>query len=109
MPVVVVPTVPTRAAAERVGIPDRAPVGQWPLTGPLLGVLVGLVVAVVVDVRLGLLTLGASLAVAATLRLMLPERTCGWLANRTRALDVALLIGCAAGLVFAVFYDGPTG
>jgi hypothetical protein len=59
----------------------------------------GLLLAGVLDWRLGTLTVGLALLLAAGLRLTLPARTAGWLAVRTRAIDAALLLGLGFAVV----------
>lgn len=79
-------------------MPRERPVGQrlltrevWPVVPPLLGMLVGLAVLATGDWRLGLLIIGAAVALAGVIRLVLPERLAGLLAVRRRWLDVVIL------------------
>ena len=69
------------------------------------GIGLALVLTVLAGPTTGGLLLGADLAVAAVLRLVLPVRIAGALAVRSRAVDVAVLLvlavacGLLAGLV----------
>ena len=58
-----------------------------------------LVIATRSDWRLGIQLLGASLLIAATLRLILAKRDAGMLAVRNRFLDVFILTGAGAALI----------
>ncbi|TFV53539.1 DUF3017 domain-containing protein [Blastococcus sp. TF02A-35] len=72
-------------------------VRQLPLLAVLVAVGTGLLLVTVEHWRLGLVVVGLSLVGAALLRLLLPVRRVGFLAVRSRAVDVVLLSG--AGLV----------
>lgn len=63
----------------------------WPVVPPLLGMTVGLGILAMGDWRLGLLIIGAAVALAGLIRLVLPERLAGLLAVRHRWLDVVIL------------------
>ncbi len=65
-------------------------------------VLAGLIVTGVSDWRLGLRLVSGGLALAAVLRLVLPDRDAGMLAVRHRVLDVALLVVLAVALFVLV-------
>jgi len=71
-------------------------VRQLPLLAVLAVVAVGLVLVAVEHWRRGLTVMGLALVGAALLRLFLPERRVGFLAVRSRPVDVVLL--AAAGL-----------
>jgi len=71
-------------------------VRQLPLLAVLAVVGVGLALVTVEHWRRGLTVMGLALVGAALLRLLLPERRVGFLAVRSRPVDVVLL--AAAGL-----------
>lgn len=66
----------------------------------LAGLGLGLSLAVLVDWRVGVRWMAAALIFAAVCRLLLPHRQAGMLAVRNRTVDVALLVGVGAALVF---------
>ena len=74
---------------------------QLPLLAVLLTVGVGLVVVTVGHWRRGLVVIGLALVVAGLLRLLLPERRAGFLAVRSRPVDVVLMAG--VGVVLTAF------
>ncbi len=71
-------------------------VRQLPLLAVLAVVGIGLALVVVEHWRRGLTVMGLALVGAAVLRLFLPERRVGFLAVRSRPVDVVML--AAAGL-----------
>jgi hypothetical protein len=73
---------------------------QLPLLAVLVAVGLGLFVVAVNRWRLGLVIVGLALIGAAVLRLLLPVRRAGFLAVRSRPVDVVLLAG--TGLALAV-------
>ena len=73
---------------------------QLPLLAVLVAVAVGLLVVAFDHWRLGLVIVGLALIGAAVLRLLLPVRRAGFLAVRSRPVDVVLL--AATGLAVAV-------
>ncbi|MBN1093897.1 DUF3017 domain-containing protein [Blastococcus sp. TML/M2B] len=75
-------------------------VRQLPLLAVLAAVVVGLLLVTVEHWRTGLVVMGLALVAAAVLRLLLPERRVGFLAVRSRPVDVVLLT--AAGLALSV-------
>jgi hypothetical protein len=75
-------------------------VRQWPLFVVLLGVAVGLAMVALDHWRRGLVIVGLALVVAALFRLLLPLPRLGFLAVRSRTMDVTLTAG--AGLTIAV-------
>lgn len=75
-------------------------VRQLPLLVTLVAVAVGLLLVTVAHWRRGLVVIGVALVGAALLRLLLPVRRVGFLAVRSRLVDVLLLAG--AGVALAV-------
>jgi hypothetical protein len=75
-------------------------VRQLPLLAVLVAVGAGLLLVTFEHWRIGLVVLGLSLVVAALLRLLLPARRVGFLAVRSRPVDVVLLAG--SGLTLTV-------
>jgi hypothetical protein len=73
---------------------------QLPLLAVLVAVAVGLAMVALEHWRRGLLVLGLALVGAAVLRLVLPERRVGFLAVRSRPVDVVLMAG--TGIAVAV-------
>ena len=69
-------------------------VRQLPLLAVLIAVGVGLVLVTFEHWRRGLVVIGISLLGAAALRLFLPVRRVGFLAVRSRPVDVTLMAGC---------------
>lgn len=79
----------------------RLSLAQWPITLVLAGVGVALLLVATDHFRRGSVVLTASVLVAAFLRLLLPEKDAGWLAVRSRVVDVSTL--GVLGLALAVF------
>ena len=75
-------------------------VRQLPLLAVLVSVGVGLLLVTFEHWRIGLVVVGLSLVGAGVLRLLLPARRVGFLAVRSRAVDVVLLAG--VGLTLTV-------
>jgi hypothetical protein len=73
---------------------------QLPLLAVLVAVGVGLLMVTFDHWRRGLVLMGLALAGAALLRLLLPVRRAGFLAVRSRPVDVVVLAGI--GLALAV-------
>jgi hypothetical protein len=73
----------------------------WPLVIVLIGVATALILVALDAFRRGAVVLGASVLLAAFLRLLLPEDQAGWLAVRSRRVDVAVLgvLGLAITIV----------
>jgi hypothetical protein len=71
---------------------------QLPLLGVLVAVGGGLLVVTFGHWRQGLVVIGLTLVVAAVLRLLLPERSVGFLAVRSRPVDVVLMAGAGTAL-----------
>lgn len=72
---------------------------ELPLLLVLGVVLLGLAVGAAVQWRLGALLVGAALALAALLRLVLPVRRSGLLVVRSRRLDVSVLLGLGTAVL----------
>jgi hypothetical protein len=75
-------------------------VRQLPLLAVLVTVGIGLLLVTFGHWRRGLVVIGLTLVAAALLRAFLPVRRVGFLAVRSRPVDVVLLAG--TGLVFTV-------
>jgi hypothetical protein len=75
-------------------------VRQLPLLAVLISVGIGLLLVTFEHWRRGLVVIGITLVAAALLRLLLPVRRVGFLAVRSRPVDVVLLTG--AGLALTV-------
>ena len=75
-------------------------VRQLPLLAVLVAVGVGLLLVTFEHWRIGLVVVGLSLVGAGALRLLLPVRRVGFLAVRSRVIDVVLLAG--VGLTLTV-------
>jgi hypothetical protein len=75
-------------------------VRQLPLLAVLIAVGVGLLMVTFEHWRKGLVVVGVALVGGAVLRLLLPVRRVGFLAVRSRPVDVVLLAG--TGLALAV-------
>ena len=80
---------------------------QLPLLAVLVAVAVGLGMVALEHWRRGLLVLGLALVGAGVLRLVLPVRTVGFLAVRSRPVDVVLMAG--AGIAVAVLSGAVPG
>ena len=73
---------------------------QLPLLVVIVAVGVGLLMVTFEHWRIGLVVIGLALVGGAVLRLLLPVRRVGFLAVRSRPVDVLLLAGC--GVLLAV-------
>ena len=73
---------------------------QLPLLALIIAVGVGLLMVTFEHWRKGLVVVGVALVVTAVLRLLLPVRQMGFLAVRSRPVDVILLAG--AGLALTI-------
>jgi hypothetical protein len=71
---------------------------QLPLLALIIAVGVGLLMVAFEHWRKGLVVAGIALCVAAVLRLLLPVRRMGFLAVRSRPVDVLLLAGAGVAL-----------
>jgi hypothetical protein len=75
-------------------------VRQWPLGLVLLAVAAGMVLVAVEYWRRGLIVMGLAVVGAGLLRLVLPVRRAGFLAVRSRVIDLVLYLG--TGLTLTV-------
>jgi hypothetical protein len=75
---------------------------QLPLLAVLVVVAIGLLAVTFDHWRGGLVLVGLALIGAAAMRLLLPERRLGFLAVRTRPVDVVLLAGAGVTLTVVV-------
>ena len=95
-------------------VPIRPPAkrrwfAQWPITLVLLGVLFSMGLIASDYFRRGCVVLSASVLLAAFLRLLLPDDDAGWLAVRSRKIDVVILGALGIGLsVFAFWVPAPS-
>ncbi|MDP1877585.1 MAG: DUF3017 domain-containing protein [Actinomycetota bacterium] len=80
---------------------------QWPISLVLLGVTIAMVMIGLDYFRRGCIVLSASVLLAAFLRLLLPEGEAGWLASRSRKVDVAVLAVLGIGLALFTFWVPP--
>ena len=82
---------------------------QWPLMLVLIGLVVSLVVVADDHFRRGAVLFAAFVVGAFFLRLILPDRDAGWLAVRSRAVDLACLGFLGLSLsVFALIVPSPS-
>ena len=82
-------------------------VRQWPLLVVIVAVGLGLLLVAADRWRTGLVVMGLALVAAGLLRLLLPVRRIGFLAVRSRPVDVVLLAGVGVMLtVFALAIPG---
>jgi hypothetical protein len=86
----------------RVAVPETR-VTQWPFLLVVVVGLGGLALIALGRLQQGVVGLAVAVGLAALLRLLLPERTAGWLVSRHRLLDVAALAVMALALVATVF------
>jgi DUF3017 family protein len=73
-------------------------VRQWPLFLVIVAVAAGLALVALEQWRRGLVVVGLALVGAALLRLLLPLPRVGFLAVRSRAVDVTLTAGAGAAV-----------
>lgn len=76
----------------------RATARQWPLIVVLAWICVAMLFVAGDRFRVGAVLLAASVVLALILRLVLTERGAGWLAVRSRGVDLAVLGVLAAAL-----------
>ncbi len=81
-----------------VAVEPREPVAQWPFLIVAIVALGALVLIGTGSMLQGLAGLVVATGLAALLRLVLPTRTAGWLASRSRGLDVAGFVVLAVAL-----------
>ena len=74
---------------------------QWPIAIVLLGIVIALVTIATDHFRRGSVILSAAVILAFFLRLLLPSKDAGWLAVRSRKVDLIVL--GALGLALAIF------
>lgn len=86
----------------RVAIPEPRAT-QWPFLLVIVVGVVGLGLIALGQLQQGVVGLAVAVGLAALLRLVLPERTAGWLVSRHRALDVLGFAALATALVATVF------
>jgi hypothetical protein len=95
---------PPRQRSQRPPLYLRRPllaglVRQWPLLVVIVTVAVGLLLVAAEQWRRGLVLMGLALILAGLLRLLLPLRRIGFLAVRSRPVDVALTTGAGLAVV----------
>ena len=81
-----------------MAVEPKAPVAQWPFLIVAILAIGGLVLIGTGSMLQGLAGLVVATGLAALLRLVLPTRTAGWLASRSRALDVTGFVVLALAL-----------
>jgi hypothetical protein len=81
---------------------------QWPLTAVIAVVAVGLLLVAAEQWRRGLVVMGVALLGATLLRLLLPVRRMGFLAVRSRPVDVTLTGAAGLALVLLAWNVPPT-
>lgn len=82
---------------------------QWPLSTVLVGLLISLIVVADDHFRRGSVLFAGFVVLAFFLRLFLPERDAGWLAVRSRRIDLLCLGFLGIGLsVFALIVPPPS-
>ncbi|HYN56283.1 MAG TPA: DUF3017 domain-containing protein [Motilibacterales bacterium] len=98
------------AAASVVAARDsRGPRFQWPLTVVLVGLVGSLIVVADDHFRRGSVLFAGFVVGAFFLRLLLPDRDAGWLAVRSRGVDLVCLGFLGIGLsVFALIVPPPS-
>ena len=99
-----------RAAASSGAVRERSgPRFQWPLTVVLLGLLLSLIVVASDHFRRGSVLFAVVVCMAFLMRLLLREREAGWLAVRSRMVDLACLGFLAVSLsVFSLIVPPPS-
>ena len=82
---------------------------QWPIAVVLFGVLIALVTIATDHFRRGAVILSAAVILAFFLRLFLPVKDAGWLAVRSRKVDLIVLgvLGLALA-IFSFWVPAPT-
>ena len=75
---------------------------QWPLLACIVVVAAGLLLVAAERWRAGLVLMGLALVLAGLFRLLLPVRRIGFLAVRSRPVDITLMLGAGAVLVLSV-------
>jgi multisubunit Na+/H+ antiporter MnhB subunit len=85
----------------------RNRLAQWPIALVLAGVGVAMILIGLDYFRRGCVVLSASVLLAAFLRMLLPEADAGWLAVRSRKIDVIILGILGVGLTVFTFWVPP--
>jgi hypothetical protein len=98
------PQLPRAAQPQRPPLYQRRPLlagflRQWPLLVVIVAVGAGLLLVAADRWRSGLVVMGLALVAAGLLRLLLPVRRIGFLAVRSRPIDVALTLGVGLAVV----------
>jgi MFS superfamily sulfate permease-like transporter len=75
---------------------------QWPLLSCIVTVAAGLLLVAAERWRVGLVLTGLALVLAGAFRLLLPVRRIGFLAVRSRPVDITLMLGAGVVLVVCV-------
>ena len=86
---------------------EELPQNPWPLGVAAVVALGGLAVVAIGEWRSGAVLVGSAVALAALLRLVLPERMAGLLVIRRRWIDVVGLAGLAAAIIVLAFVVPP--
>lgn len=87
----------------------RGPRLQWPLTLVLVGLAVSLLIVATDHFRRGSVLFAFFVVLAFFLRLLLSDRDAGWLAVRSRLVDLLCLGGLGVSLsVFALIVPSPS-
>lgn len=97
------------ALADQVAKEGHGPRFQWPLTLVLVGLVVSLAVVAADHFRRGAVLFSGFVVLAFFLRLILSDRDAGWLAVRSRTIDLLMLgtLGLALS-VFALIVPPPS-
>jgi hypothetical protein len=97
------------AAAEAASRAVGGPRFQWPLLLVLTGLAVSLAIVASDHFRRGSVLFAASVVLAFFLRLILSDRDAGWLAVRSRGVDLLWLGGLGVSLsVFSLIVPPPS-
>lgn len=97
------PTVASQPARKR-----RPGFTEWPILVSCLGIAGGLAYMGLVDFRQGSMVIAVFICLAAFLRIVLPERTVGLLAVRSRVVDVMSLLTLGLALAIITVVVPPT-
>lgn len=98
-----------RAQAQDVARDERGPRLQWPLMLVLGGLVASLLVVANDHFRRGSVLFAGFVVLAFFLRLLLSDRDAGWLAVRSRPIDLLWLGGLGLSLsVFALIVPSPS-
>lgn len=82
---------------------------EWPIAVVAVGIASSLIMVIAGEFRTGALVLGAAVAAAGLLRLVLPETQAGLLRSRSRRADLAVLLVLSAGMLATAFWVPPPG